>query len=286
MGIGSALRSVLPRMQQWIGSPADTRWMDVPELILGAVLGVGIGAPLGAFVRPHVAWLEKRSRRTWNVDPLILHCERDPSIIWAGVPDWIGDSVYIDDPLRVKGPIPPDRDTWSTWIRSYNAFDAYRTTLKITLQARVEAAVVIENILVHVHRAVPVTRGAILRRGVGGASVEPRRFSIDLDWGSPPVITWRGRDGSPLKPHALKLAAGDVEVFHVWAEAKQPVWYEWAFELVMLVEGRRVRRLIKQDDGSWFITVGGEGLDMWMNYSGSGEWHRQPGVDEKARGGG
>ncbi|MCP2196839.1 hypothetical protein LX90_000502 [Lentzea flava] len=44
----------------------------------------------------------------------------------------------------------------------------------------------------------------------------------------------------------------------------------------MLVEGKRVRRLIKQDDGSWFVTVGGDGLDMWMNYSGSDEWQRPP----------
>ena len=78
----------------------------------------------------------------------------------------------------------------------------------------------------------------------------------------------------------MKLAAGDVEVFHVWAEAKQAVWYEWAFELVLLVEGKRVRRLIKQDDGSWFVTVGGDGLDMWMNYSGSSEWHRSPNLGE------
>lgn len=280
----SLRRRVPTRPRYGPANQSDTRWMNVPELVLGAILGVVIGTPLGALVRPHIAWLEKRSRRTWNVDPLIQHCERDPSIIWAGTPDWIGETVYIDDPLRVKGPIPPNRDAWSTWVRSHNAFDAYRTTLKVTLQARVEAAVVIENILVHVHRAVPVTRGAILARGTGGASVQPRRFSIDLDWGSPPVVTWHGQDESSPRPPALKLAAGDVEVFHVWAEAKQPIWYEWAFELVLLVEGKRVRRLIKQDDGSWFVTVGGDGLDMWMNYSGSTEWQRSQNGDSDTSG--
>ncbi|GHH43935.1 NmrA family NAD(P)-binding protein [Lentzea cavernae] len=49
--------------------------MNVPALVLGAILGAVIGAPLRALVRPHIAWLEKRSRRTWKVDPLIQHCE-------------------------------------------------------------------------------------------------------------------------------------------------------------------------------------------------------------------
>jgi hypothetical protein len=241
--------------------------MAVAELLIGAVIGLAVGV----FCRPLTASLERKMRRIVPTERLIIHVEDNPAIIWSGFPDWIEDAVYIDDPLRLRGEIPSGRDDWAAWLRSQNAVDANRTTLSVVLQARTEAAVVIESVLVKLHRVVSIDNGAILIRGVGGASVNPRRFKIDLDSGNPPPA-WLEGGHEVSAPWGITLAAGETEVFHIWAEARQSFRYEWTFDLNLIVEGQREIESIARPDGSPFVTVGGGDLPAWINYSGSSVW--------------
>jgi len=140
--------------------------MSVGELVLGAIVGLVTGVMLGSYLRPMAALIERRARKDW-ADPVLVSVERDPVIIWAGAPDWVGFSVYVDDPRRfAKENAPPGRDNWLDWARSLNAVDAISTPLKITIQARVEAAVLVENVRVLGHRQVPLKGGMILRARV------------------------------------------------------------------------------------------------------------------------
>lgn len=256
--------------------------MSIGELLLGGIVGgiVGllVGITLGSYLRPFSARIERRARRDW-ADPVLISVERDPAIIWAGDPDWVGFSVYVDDPGRFSNKdAPPGRDEWLSWARSLNAVDAISTPLKITIQARVDAAVLVEKVRVVGHRKVPLRDGMILTRGVGGADLEPRRFEIDFDWGQEPVVTWTKPGGEPGEPLALKLAAGDVEQFHVWANANQrgeAVWHEWTIELHLLVEGQRVVHSI-DNYGSPFITVSPGELPRRMNFAGTEQWEDWP----------
>ncbi|MFD4636873.1 hypothetical protein ACFWN2_06130 [Lentzea sp. NPDC058436] len=247
----------------------------MPELLmgglLGAVLGLLVGLPVGALLRPLVATWERRARKGWNDDPVLVHVERDRSIIWAGHPDWVGDSVYVENRLRLKGTPPADRDGWARWVRSQGAVDAKRTHFQIRLQAKVEALVWIESVNVEVHSRRPVKHGAVLVRGVGGASVTPRQFRIELDpTATSQTVAWLDAGGQPGSPPSLKMPAGDGEVFYVWAEARETVRFEWTIVLNLLVEGRRVRRVI-DDDGSPFVTVGAGDLPEWWNTEGD-QW--------------
>lgn len=246
--------------------------------LLGAIAGLLIGVTLGSYLRPLAACIERKARRDW-ADPVVVSVDRDPSLIWAGNPDWVGFSVYVDDPLRFGDRYaPPGRDDWLAWARSLNAVDAVSTFVKITIQARVEAAVLVENIRVLHHRKVPLTRGMILTRGVGGPDLDPRRFEIELDWGKEAVVTWVKPGGETAKPLALKLAAGDVEQFHVWANANQgdeAVRHEWVMELQLLVEGQRVAHQI-DSSGQPFVTVSPGTLPRLMNPAGTDTWEEWP----------
>lgn len=172
--------------------------------------------------------------------------------------------------------MPIGRAEWMAAARSINAVDAFTTQLKITLQARTEAAVVIERVRVVGHRTIPLDHGMILTRPTGGAELEPRRFEVELDgWGLEPLITWKnlGSDGQD-NPPGLKLAAGDVERFHIWATTgygtDQAMWHEWSLVLDILVEGVKFEYPIN-DNGQPFVTVAGGGLPHRMNAEGT-EW--------------
>lgn len=248
--------------------------MSLAEALTGGIIGLLLGITIGSYFRPLAAWIEKQGRSDW-ADPVLVAVERDPAIIWAGTPDWVGFSVYVDDPQRFGGSdVPPGRDEWLAWARSLNAVDAITTPLKVTIQARTEAAVLIEAVRVIGHRQVPLKNGMILTRGTGGADLEPRRFEIDFDWGQEPVVTWTKPGGESGGPPAMKLSAGDVEQFHVWAKATQygdAVWHEWNIELHLLVEGKKVVRRI-DNGGSPFVTVSPGDLPHKLNAAGTQDW--------------
>jgi hypothetical protein len=182
--------------------------------------------------------------------------------------------MYIDDPSRIINIATDDRDEWARSAREVNAVDARISYLKVTLQARVDAAVVIDSVRVVSHRQIELDRGMILVRPTGGADLEPRRVEIDFDWGETPVVTWLDNGGLPMSPPSMKLAAGDVERFHVWAKADlgaTATWHEWSIELNILVEG--VRRVFYVDDGGTpFVTVSAGQLPVRFNMVGTSEW--------------
>lgn len=242
------------------------------EIIIGALIGIIASLTLQAYFRPFAAFMERIGRRHL-ANPLLIHVERDPSIIWSGEPDWIPFSVYVDDPLRMSQITAEDRSGWIRQARQINAVDAYMTTLKITIQAKVDAAVVIEAFHVVKYREVPLDGGMVLTRTTGGADLEPRRVEVELDWGPEPLVTWIDDSEKSTSSPAFALSAGEAERFHVWAKAShgpKPIWYEWYIELRLLVEGNLTVQTI-DDNGAPFVTVSPGDLPSRFKANGT-EW--------------
>lgn len=286
-GQGQAER-VLPRSCPQLGSctsavgvvggipvccAASSRGGAVVELVLGAVVGFAVGAVLGAVFAPPLRSLESLSRRLWRRPALSVHVERDPSVMWAGDPDWVGFARYFPDEAVVPDQVPAQRDDWLKRMRDLGGLDAWTTMLSVTLQADADVAVVVEGLRVQSSQR-PVTGGVVVIRGVGGADLVPRHFRIDLDW-EPGVITFNSAgENEPEEPPKLKMAPGDVERFHIWADATSGK-HDWSVDLILLVDGRREVVPIN-DDGNPFVTVGAEGLPERMNYAGSTTWSPWP----------
>lgn len=228
------------------------------ELLLGGLIGFLIGTPLGALFRPPVAKLERTARRLWRRPALATYVERDPSIIWAGQPDWVGFSLYFRRPVELGSP-PAGRDGWLAWGRASGGVDAFMTMLSVTLAGRRRSFSPAENLRVRSHVR-PVNDGLVLIRGVGGADLTPRQFHLDLDGMASPIVTFRESGGAPGRVPKFQLAPGDIEQFHIWVEARNG-WHEWTVDLLLLVDGRREVVTI-DDNGSPFVTVGGEGLPI------------------------
>lgn len=250
-------------------------WWSISRTCWSALaLEPWVGVPLGALLRPLGARMERTSRRWFDVDPLLVHVERDPAIVRSGEPDWMSFSLYCRDVMSLPTP-PKDRIEWLAWGRRNGCFDALVSQLRVTIQARTEAAVVVDSVGVTQDRR-PVNDGFILTRPAAGRpDIDPRRFVVDLDWGDrSPVTTFYGPGGAPSELPSVKLAAGDIEQFEIWADARSG-WHEWYLELRMLVEGRRVIRKITDQGGAPFVTVGAEGLTHLAS-SDDGVWRPWP----------
>ncbi|MGW0231743.1 hypothetical protein ACWDWO_25835 [Actinopolymorpha singaporensis] len=127
------------------------------------------------------------------------------------------------------------------------------TKLQVTIQAKKDVSVVIENVRVRNRRTL-IPKGVSVWCPAGGAELRARRFSVDLDEFRSPTVYFVGANDEIEAPPALTLAAGEIERFHVWVRASSG-WNEWVLELPLLVEGRRVSVPIK-DGRKRFVTVG------------------------------
>jgi len=242
--------------------------MDWGEVITGSV-GVVVGAVLTALIAPITPGLERLSRRATRAKPLFVHIETDPSVIWAGFPDWIPLSHFFETPPPIDGPVI-NRADWLAWASRHGGVDAALTTVHVTLQAQGPATVAVQGLRVR-RRSSSVAGGQIVTRGVGGASVIPRKLTIHLDSGVEPIVTSEdnGGDTSIGFPN-LQLATGDTEVLHIWAEAESGR-HEWTAYLILLVEGRRVLHPIR-NNGKPFVTVGASGIEQRVNYAATDTW--------------
>lgn len=205
-------------------------------------------------------------------DPLVVHVEADPSIIWAGMPPWIGAGFLV----------PPDADVslpsghcpeWRSWIEPLGGVDEALTQLRVTLTARKDLLVVVDGVRVRVHarKAVPPWRA--ITCGVGGADVSPRRAEVRLSGFDPPTFEWIDESGESIAAPTFSLSGSEAEMLHVWAYVEDE-WVEWAAELLVLVDGRR--QTININDGRRpFVTTGSQGASsssalMWA--AGGNRW--------------
>lgn len=233
------------------------RVKDIILLFAGAVVGWLLTALLYPLARPTVVL----SRRLWRIRPLDAYVERDPEIIWAGCPPWVAANFWF--PTLPPSDPPDDCRSWWEWARRYNGRDAQQTTLKITVQARQDASLIIEGVrLRHAHTQPVPENGIVAVCPVGGASLSPRRIEINLDWNGVGSMSWLEGDEYLTGPPVLTLAPGEIEQFHVWAKSTNG-YHEWELELLMLLNGRRLTQVIN-DNGKPFVTVGTAGQLMTM----------------------
>lgn len=232
------------------------------EKVLYIILG-GLGTLLlTPFIHPLSKNLEVASRRLYRIKPVHVHVEREPSIVWAGFPNWIGAAVWLPS---LPSSDPPEGPTdWHRWAKSIGGTDASITYLKITITCKDSASVVVNPPKVR-RDSLPVgnpPKGIIAVKPTGGAAVTPRRIQVGLDMGT---SNWLDEDGNPIPALSLALDPGESEQFYIFASASIGR-YEWHLELPIIVDGRR--RIIKIDDGGdRFMTHGTDGLTehFWHN---------------------
>lgn len=202
--------------------------------------------------------------------PVLVHVELDPANMYAGMPNWVGSAWVLPDSISPESlGVPPTgvcRD-WREWMWPMGAYDGWYTELRITLQGNVDSTVLVDGLRVNVlDRGAP--SGHCFMCAVGGADIQPRSVNVDLDWSG--VVTYSDSGGDPVGRFTFTLSKGEVETFHVRAEAKA-VQCSWTADLLLIVNGER-RTVHLDADGEPFRTSATEGLPAWTWYDGAAAW--------------
>lgn len=234
------------------------------EFLLGLLSGVALSFLL-TFLEPVQRLVQRTGRAAFKENPVDVHVQSDQAVIWAGLPPWVSGRYFFDSAL--PGPRPPDACVdWTKWSKDNGGRPCGELELVLTIQAKLDVAVVVDTPVVRVVSRRDVEGVAATCLAAGGASVSPRRFDVDLDASDPPMVFFRDEGMDPATMAGFSLIKGEVERFHIWASAAGKQELEWSLELPMIVNGREVRM-----DLGTFVTVGGGAASeefLWQ----AGQW--------------
>ncbi|MFF8836627.1 helix-turn-helix domain-containing protein [Streptomyces sp. NPDC015130] len=182
---------------------------------------------------------------------------------------------------------PPEAADARSWATAQGAVDGGETLVRVSVQGKSTAAVVLQALHVRVvERGAPLPWAAYrMDDGCGGA-VTPRRFEVDLDRPRPVARALDGYDASGQEGRTLPavsfpyvVSAAEPEELLVYAGAAG-CDCRWYLELEWSSEGRRGTVRIGDEDGAPFRTSGAKGRPVhgydsvgrrWITSTNSGQ---------------
>ncbi|MFE2560999.1 helix-turn-helix domain-containing protein [Streptomyces sp. NPDC059352] len=239
------------------GLPSERRrlrwgWMGV----VGGALAVVGTVTLGAVLLPGKA----RERAAEPPAPLTWTVASD---LWK---NGCGHTYLVE---RTPAP-PPEAADARSWAAAQGAVDGGETLVRVSVQGKGAAAVVLQALHVRVvERGAPLPWAAYrMDDGCGGA-VTPRRFEVDLDRPRPVARALNGYDasgeeGRTLPAVSFPYAVSDAEPEELLVSAGAAGCdCRWYLELEWSSEGRRGRVRIGDEDGAPFRTSGAKGRPVY-----------------------
>ncbi|MFJ7986916.1 helix-turn-helix domain-containing protein [Streptomyces sp. NPDC096351] len=180
---------------------------------------------------------------------------------------------------RRTPPPPPEAADARSWTAAQGAVDGGRTLVRVSVQGKGTAAVVLQALHVRVvERGAPLPWTAYrMDDGCGGA-VTPRRFEVDLDRPRPVARARDGYDASgqegrtlPAVSFPYAVSVGEPEELLVSAGTAR-CDCRWYLELEWSSEGRRGTVRIGDEDGAPFRTSGAKGRPVYGYDSAGRAW--------------
>ncbi|WP_406058430.1 helix-turn-helix domain-containing protein [Streptomyces sp. NBC_01077] len=176
-------------------------------------------------------------------------------------------------------PPPPEAADARSWAAAQGAVDGRETLVRVSVQGKSAAAVVLQALHVRVvDRGAPLPWAAYrMDDGCGGA-VTPRRFEVDLDRPRPVARALDGYDASGQEgrtlpavsfPYAVSAAEPEELLVSAGAAGCDCRWY---LELEWSSEGRRGTVRIGDEDGAPFRTSGAKGRPVYVYDSAGRAW--------------
>lgn len=206
-------------------------------------------------------WIRKQ-------DPIQVHVEANPEIIYANMPDWVTFPQFVprdQDSL----PSPPIKTlAMSKWARELGGWPARKFELQVTIKAWDDLDVVVDTLRVNaVERKMP--DGVVVIKGVGGADVQRAQLDVRLSTFASTVTPRQAGSGKEFDGFAFQLKPGEVQrfVLHVEPRADSDVAvdaYEWTAFLDLLVHNKR-KTVEVSDEGKPFVLVKGDRFPtVWL----------------------
>ena len=234
--------------------------------------GVAVGLASGfaaSFLEPVQRWFARMGRTSAADAGIQMHVELDPAVIWAGMPDWIGFHYYI--PELDPGEAPPENPReWRGWASRHGGWDLGTSIARLTLVGTAPVTVVLETPEVTVSEE-PLPEGTKIFHPVGGATISPTAFNVDLDTFSSdhPIVHISAEGGETARgPLSWSLQKNEVEQILIRVSSARPSLIHWEARLPLLIDGER--RFLEINDHTAPITFAGGALfDEWNHWDGT-----------------
>ncbi|MFI1975188.1 helix-turn-helix domain-containing protein [Streptomyces wedmorensis] len=172
--------------------------------------------------------------------------------------------------VRRTPPPPPEAADARNWATAQGAVDGGETLVRVSVQGKSAAAVVLQALHVRVvERGAPLPWAAYRTDDGCGGAVTPRRFEVDLDRPRPVARALDGYDASGEEgrtlpavsfPYAVSVAEPEELLVFAGAAGCDCRWY---LELEWSSEGRRGTVRIGDEDGAPFRTSGAKGRPVY-----------------------
>ncbi|MFG2871872.1 helix-turn-helix domain-containing protein [Streptomyces sp. NPDC048338] len=163
-------------------------------------------------------------------------------------------------------PAPPEAADARSWAAAQGAVDGGETLVRVSVQGKGAAAVVLQALHVRVvERGAPLPWAAYRTDDGCGGAVTPRRFEVDLDRPRPVARALDGYDATGEEgrklpavsfPYAVSAAEPEELLVSAGAAGCDCRWY---LELEWSSEGRRGTVRIGDEGGAPFRTSGAKG---------------------------
>lgn len=232
---------------------ARGRWARGVAWVAGMVAG-GVALALGAVL---LLWRQEPAA----VEPAAV--EPAP-FTWAAAShvwrDGCGHTYLVDRASGWVAPPPPAQDA-AAWAGAHGAVHGGETLVRVSLQGRSAAAVVVQAVHVRVvGRAAPLPwRAYRMDEGCGGG-VSPRHFAVDLDAPRPLARSVAGLDATGAEPRTIPavslpytVGAADPEELLITART-EGCDCRWYLELEWSSQGRSGTARIGDRGGEPFRT--------------------------------
>ncbi|MEU8762029.1 helix-turn-helix transcriptional regulator [Streptomyces sp. NPDC048659] len=180
-------------------------------------------------------------------------------------------------------PPPPEPADARRWAAARGAVDGGETLVRVSVQGKGAAAVVLQALHVRVvDRGTPPSWAAYRMDGGCGGAVTPRRFEVDLDRPRPVARSLDGYDASgqegrtlPAVSFPYAVSVTDPEELLVSARTAG-CDCRWYLELEWSSEGRRGTVRIGDESGAPFRTSGAAGRPSYTYDSTRRTWITDP----------
>jgi len=219
-------------------------WSEVlTGVITAAIVGIG-GYAFGRRTSVRRAVLRK--------DPILIHIEQDPGIIYGNMPAWIAFPYFIP---RQSSDVPPPPSgqgigpltAWWRWSMELGGYPSGYVDLQVTLTAWDDLTVLIDRFRVTAISVENPESGTTVLRPTGGADISLRQLEVKLNTCVSRVTPRAAGSGEEVPTFAFQLKAGETERFLLHIRAGDDAeCYEWSGFLDLLVNNER--KTVEIDD--------------------------------------
>ncbi|WP_181785432.1 helix-turn-helix domain-containing protein [Streptomyces phytophilus] len=181
---------------------------------------------------------------------------------------------YLIDRPAGEVPAPPAQQDAKAWAESLGAVHGGQTLVRVTVQGRDSAAVVLEALRVRVAERAAPAQGNVFSMDIGcGGAVVPRAFEVDLDADRPLALSRPGSDENgeiPAVTFPYAVSVSEPEVLLVTADTMACAC-DWYLELEWSSQGRS--STVRIDDGGRpFRTSSVDGLPQYDYWGSDDNW--------------